>query len=390
MKIFDVITKSVKEQYRSFWILVLTVFMAPFFVGVYYLISESSNPSYDILIYNRDKGVTLNNRVINYGKDFISAAKSEILNPGEIPLNLLELTNPDSASILLKNRKADVLLIIPEGFSDSIDLGLRQHRPIPPEIEFQGDMTDFSYMISAIWGSELFRVYIENVSGFPSPFRIKESHIARDSGQNEFDLYMPGLFILSLVMLMFSASIAFVTEIENGTILRFRLSGLTTFEFISGVTIIQLAIGLLSIGITMGTAYLLGFRSNGPFWPATLVIGFSALSIIAFSVILAALTKSSNEILVVGNFPLFLFMFFTGAAFPLEGKALFSIGGYGLNLQGLMSPTHAVLALKKVMIFNSGFTEIIPELSSLFILTIIYFAIGSWLFKKKHMRIVGL
>ena len=108
---------------------------------------------------------------------------------------------------------------------------------------------------------------------------------------------------------------------------------------------------------------------------------------IAFSLILAAITKTVNEVLIVGNFPLFLFMFFTGAAFPMKGKELFSIAGYSLTLQGLMSPTHSVSALRKVLILDMGLKDILPEILALLFLTVLYFGIGVWAFQRRHMRI---
>jgi len=387
MRIIEVIRKTAKEQIRNFWVFALTIVMAPFFAGVYYLISESTKPSYDVLILNQDKGITIEGTNINHGKEFVKLCLNDSSLNNDFPLVLQEINNKDSALNLLKKKKADALIIIPVGFSDSLFLGIAQNRPIPPEIEFTGDMTDFNYMISAIWSSEFVRIYIESVSGFPSPYTLKETSISKTTGFTDFDMYMPGLFVLSVIMLMFTASIAFVTEIENSTILRFRLSGLSSFEFISGVTVIQLVIGVISVLLTLGTALLLGFSYNGSLWLSMGIVTITALSIIAFSVILAALTKSANEILVIGNFPLFLFMFFTGAVFPLEGKALFSIAGYGINFQGIMSPTHAVIAIKKIMFMNSGFGDIIPELTSILTLTIIYFAIGIWLFNRKHMKL---
>jgi len=65
----------------------------------------------------------------------------------------------------------------------------------------------------------------------------------------------------------------------------------------------------------------------------------------------------------------------------LEGKAIFTLADYPLNLQGLMSPTHAVSALKKVMLMNQGIADIGPELIFLVILVLLYFLFGIWLFK---------
>jgi ABC-2 type transport system permease protein len=111
------------------------------------------------------------------------------------------------------------------------------------------------------------------------------------------------------------------------------------------------------------------------------------LSIIAFSLIIAGFTKTVNEILVVGNFPLFLFMFFTGAAFPLQGKEIFFVAGYPVSLQGLMSPTHAISALKKTLVMDMGMGDIIPEILLIVFLTLLYFLVGVWLFRRRHMRV---
>jgi ABC-2 type transport system permease protein len=199
---------------------------------------------------------------------------------------------------------------------------------------------------------------------------------------------VPGLLILALIMLMFSATIALVVEVENKTILRLKLSRLNTFEFLSGVSFVQVLVGLASILLALAVAIGMGFQPSGSLGLMVLIAILTSISIIAFSLILAAICKTVNEVLIIGNFPLFLFMFFSGAAFPLEGKALFHIADYPISLQGLMSPTHAISALKKVLIMEMNMSDIIPEILSIIILTIFYFAIGVWAFRRRHMRIV--
>jgi ABC-2 type transport system permease protein len=113
----------------------------------------------------------------------------------------------------------------------------------------------------------------------------------------------------------------------------------------------------------------------------------TSVSIIALSLILAAFTKTATEVLIVGNFPLFLLMFFTGVAIPIHPQELFTIAGYPITLQGLMSPTHAVNAMNKTMIMNMSFVDILPEITALLILSIIYFMLGVWFFWRRHMRV---
>jgi len=153
------------------------------------------------------------------------------------------------------------------------------------------------------------------------------------------------------------------------------------------VSVVQIIVGLVSILLTLAVALSMGFDHSGSLGMLIFIALLTSISIIAFSLILAAVTKTVNEVLIVGNFPLFLFMFFTGAAFPIEGKSLFTIAGYSISLQGLMSPTHAISALKKVMIMEMSFSDIVPELISITLLTILYFTIGVWAFKRRHMRV---
>ena len=201
-------------------------------------------------------------------------------------------------------------------------------------------------------------------------------------------MMVPGLLILALIMLMFSATISIITEVENKTILRLKLSKLGSFNFLTGITVVQIFVGFISIFLTLFTASALGFEYKGSFWLFIFISVLTSISIIAFSLILAGVTKSANEVLTFGNFPLLLFMFFSGAAFPVSGKELFLFMGYSVNIQGLMSPTHAVAALKKVFIYNMGFTDILPEILMLLIITVIYFLIGLWIFNRRQMKVI--
>ena len=204
---------------------------------------------------------------------------------------------------------------------------------------------------------------------------------------NDFQMMVPGLLIVSLIMLMFTASIAFVSEVENKTIMRLKLSKITTLQFLAGNTIVQLILGVTSVILTLVIALMLGYQYSGSLLIMILIAGLTSLSIIAFSLIIAALTKTAGEVLVVGNFPMFLFMFFTGAAFPLKSAALFTIAGYPVNLQGLMTPTHAISALNKTLTMDMSFGSIIPEITAICILTLIYFIVGAIIFKKRHLKL---
>ena len=387
MKTFSIITKSLREQIRSYWMLLLTLSMGPFFIFVYFLIIESSQPLYTIQILNNDRGVTTEGQNINHGNSLTSFFKSTISDTSSIPFVVSEGINRENSLGLLKEKKADALIIIPGSFSNLLQQRTITDSSVIPKVEFVGDLTNTKYLIAAVWANEIINEYTLRITHKSRTVEVKETALGTSANINDFDMIVPGILIVSLIMLMFTGSIAFVSEVENKTILRLKLSKLTAFEFLGGISIVQLIVGIVSVLLTLLTAILLGFNYQGSLLIMTVIAVLTSLSIISFSLIIAAVTKSANEVLVVGNIPMFLFMFFTGAAFPLKSGALFTIAGYPVNIQGLLSPTHAISALNKTLIMDMNFSEIIPELVSIVLLTMLYFLIGGIIFRRRHLEL---
>lgn len=387
MKIINVITKSLKEQLRSYWVLLLSLSMGPFFIFVYFIITTSTKSDYKLLILNQDKGMLIDARHINHGYDLIEYFKNFKSGNQAIPLNVTVVENKTIAIENVKNKKADALIILDDSFSYTINKRRLNDSTAAPNVEFIGDLTNSNYLISAVWANEIFNEYALQVTHNKRIVEVKETALGKSGSVNDFDTLVPGILIVSLIMLMFTASIAFVSEIENKTIMRLKLSKLSAFDFLGGISVVQLLVGIVSVLLTLFTALALGFHYAGSIASLIFIASLTSLSLIAFSLIIAAFTKSANEVLVVGNFPMFLFMFFTGAAFPLKGDALFTIADYPVNIQGLLSPTHAISALNKTLIMNMDISCVIPEIISIIILTLLYFAIGGIIFKQRHLKL---
>jgi len=387
MKVIHIISKSLKEQIRSYWVLLLSLSMGPFFIFVYFLIMETTMPQYTILIANKDKGVIIDEQHVNYGNDLIKFFKRFSTDTTAIPLTVMEVADKTVGTENLKNKKADALIIIDDSFSQSILKRKAADTTSVVNIEFAGDLSNTNYLISAVWANEIVNEFALNATNNKRIVQLKETALGNSGTASSFDILVPGILIVSLIMLMFTASIAFVSEVENKTIIRLKLSKLRVVDFLAGISTVQLLVGIVSVLLTLLTAIMLGFKYEGSLLMMIFIAGLTSLSIIAFSLIIAALTKTAGEVLVVGNFPMFLFMFFTGAAFPLKSDALFTIAGYPVNIQGLMTPTHAISALNKTLIMNMDFSSIIPELISIIVLTIIYFVIGGMMFKQRHLKL---
>ncbi len=93
MKIISIIIKSLKEQIRSYWVLLLSLSMGPFFIFVYFLITETSKPQYNIMIVNNDKGVLMNGQHINHGNNLIAFFRSSKTDTVAIPLTVEKVSD---------------------------------------------------------------------------------------------------------------------------------------------------------------------------------------------------------------------------------------------------------------------------------------------------------
>jgi ABC-2 type transport system permease protein len=387
MKWYYVFIKSLKEQIRDYWILLIVVLLAPFFIFVYYLMIESENPHYDIVIVNKDNGISMPAFNMNLGDSLIAFLKQEALSYEDMILRFYVGDQREDAISRLRDEKIDVLLIVPENFTASL-VNYSQGSDEPATFELVGNITDMHYIIGAVWTEELFNQFLANSTGYEMPVRWIETQLGHSGERTNFELYVPGMLILAIIMMMFSASAAIVREPEIQTIKRLKLSNLSALEFLTGVSILQIIIAAFSVMLALLTAMGLGYRIiPGTLWYLVLISFLTSLSIIAFSLIFAAVCRSIKDVAIIGTFPMLLFMFFSGAAFPVGGGTLFSIGDFEFKINGILSATHSVNALNKVLVMDQSPVKTLPDVSTLVILTILYFIIGVWAFNRRHMKL---
>ena len=221
MKIISVIVKSLREQVRSYWVLLLTLSMGPFFILIYFLITETSKPQYNILISNHDKGIVIEGTMVAHGIDL----ENYFIRFGEvsasIPLKVAVVEDQQVATGMVKKKKADALIIINESFSYDLEKKRSDDTTAVPSVEFIGDLTDANYLITAIWANEILNEFSFSVTNTTRIITVKETALGSSAGINSFNMMVPGILKVSLIMLMFTASIAFVAEVENRTIMRY-------------------------------------------------------------------------------------------------------------------------------------------------------------------------
>ncbi len=389
-RLLSLFRKEATEAIRDWKLWSLTLSFAPFFVLVMYGYLGHAIPVYDIAVVNRDEGgVTPAGEPFRAGDEMVEAMRGMVSEEGDTLLRVRLAADEQAAESDLEARRADVVLVVPEGFSRAI-LAARAGEPVVPlPLRSRGDPANPDYLMAAVWTDMTTLVYVGAASGMVGPAYPQPETVTGHMSLTEFELYVPGLLVLALMMLMFTAAGALIREKDKGTIIRLRLSHLTVAEWLTAVSATQLLLGLLALALTYLTAAAVGYRAQGSLLVLLVVGGVTSISVMAFSVLVAAFLRTVFDLVTVGCFPFFILMFFSGGMMPLPGVPLFTVGDRTIQLNEILPTTHAVTALNRVLGYGAGLGDIAYELGAVVVLTVGFYALGSWLFTRRHMGDLG-
>jgi ABC-2 type transport system permease protein len=378
MKIIKIFWKSLKEQARDRSTMILSLSMGPFFVLLYWIMIPSGSTTFDVMVLNQDKDSS--------GADAIAVLESLTYSSGDPLLDVITVTDREDAETMLRDRDAEVLVVIPEDFSEILLAASMGNDDATSAITLVGDLTNPYYSIGAILASSAIDEYVQQVTSETRPITIDEIALGASGGRSEFDLYVPGMLIISVVMLVFIVSMTITYEVEAGTLRRLQLTRMKAFDLLTGVSLSTILLGIITVMLTFLVAMALGFESQGPIWAAIVVGAITAIAVVGVGLIVAAFSKTVSQAFIIANFPLIFFMFFSGAIYPLPRIRFFEVAGRVIGLYDVIPPTHAVVALNKILTLGAGLGDVLYEVVSLVLLSALYFAIGIWLFHRRHMR----
>ena len=381
MRLFNVFIKSMREQLRSYWMLLLTVSIAPVFVLVYWFITGGGTTTYKIMVINNDQP-----SVSSASEQIIENIRQLSYADGQPILKVIMSDDRAQAESGLKNREAAALIIFPQDFSSTLESAKETGSQASTRLTMVGDLTYPYYPLVSIMAYTAVDDFVKQELGQVSPVVLDEVALGASSARTEFEMYVPALLILAVVMMIFQVAMTVAREVEGGTLKRLQMTNMTSFDLLGGISLTQVLIGVIAVIITFLTASLLGFRSQGPLWVAILVGTLTSFSIIGVGLIIACIARTVSEAFIYSNFPLVLLMFFTGAVFPIPVIPLFTIGSRTIGLFDGLPPTHAVVALNKVLTLGAGFKDILYEVTALTVLSLLYFVIGVWLFQKTRLH----
>jgi len=387
MRLAALFKKTMTENLRDWKILILTLTFSPFFVMLMHFYLGSAAKTFKVAVINHDRGATDRSGAhFEAGQALVSEMK-KVKNPdGTDILEVSSESTMSTARARLADKAVDLVVEIPDNFS-KILVDYKEGRTPPPAIiKTYGDPANAKYILAAASSDFLAYQYGAAITGQKGPLDIQAETIEEGKSLNDFELYVPSLLGLALMMLMFTAAASIIKEKDKGTLVRLQMSKMRVYEFLSAISLSQILIGLLALGLTLLTAWGFGYRTNGSLVAVMAVGLLSSLAVIAISLLVAAFLRTIFDLLTIGCFPFFILMFFSGGMIPLPPLKLLTVGGRPLNINDILPTTHTISALGKVLNFGAGLGDLKFEIAAIAVLTALYFAAGMWLFNRRHLE----
>ncbi len=192
------------------------------------------------------------------------------------------------------------------------------------------------------------------------------------------DWVVPGVLAMNMMFsALYGVGYVVVRYRKNGVLKRLRATPLTAFEFLTAQVASRLWLLLaVTAFVYVGTDLFLGFPMYGAYFDLLLVATLGAISMISLGLVIAS--RLASEELAEGllNLISWPMIFLSGVWFSLEGAHP------ALQQFALIFPlTHLIDAARAIMIDGAGLVEVAPQLVVLTVMSAVFLAIGSYLFR---------
>lgn len=358
--------KDLIEFKRSRIGLVFSILFPVMIIAMFgYMFPSSANMVHDVQVglVSEDSGP--------YGGNVTSMLRSFYSN--STAFNLIDVSSVDQAEAKIMSGEIKGAVVIPQNFSESIQLG-KQAKVIiltdPSNPALSAAVTQaFSSAVRVISDQLAKQIISSGMPGASPEFILQPISPVTETivpgGENYFDFIAPGFIAMSTMMSGLTAvGAAIARERETGTLDGFLMCPISRASIIMGKTISQTTRNLIQGFIIICLAVLLfGVHIRGNPLLIVFILVLGTLSFLGLGILATAVAKEQESAQLILGLLQFPMMFLCGVLFPVEQMPV------PLQVVSRFLPlTYAVTALRKVMILGVGISGIALELIVLVIL----------------------
>lgn len=189
---------------------------------------------------------------------------------------------------------------------------------------------------------------------------------------------VPGILAMNLTFSsLWGVGWVIVRYRKNGVLRRLKATPLRPFEFLTAQVFSRLLVVMsASLIIYAGAWLILDFPMRGSYVALLLLYLTGALCLISFGLIVSARLRTEEVADGVLNLISWPMLLLSGAWFSLEGAS-----DAARFLAQLLPLTHLVEGARQVMIDGAGVAGILPQVTLLALLALLFLSIAAWLFR---------
>jgi ABC-2 type transport system permease protein len=210
--------------------------------------------------------------------------------------------------------------------------------------------------------------------------------ISTSTASNEttvFTYLVPGLIVYGILNLLPQVIYMVTSEVRNKSTFRYFTSKIKAWQIILGHLLSQSIIAFIQTIILIITVLIFGYSTTPNAILLALLISIPTnLFTVGMGLVIASSFKNDNLAANIGSLVSIILGFLSGAFLAFPVVKLFG----NVTLTQLIPSTYAAEAFRKVLQYNKGFADIIPELSVLTISSIILIVIGSWAYSNFQLK----
>jgi len=192
------------------------------------------------------------------------------------------------------------------------------------------------------------------------------------------DWLLPGVLAMNIMFsALFGVGYVIVRYRKNGVLKRLKATPVTAGEFLLAQVISRLGLVMaISVIVFIGTSLTLDIPMYGSYLNLLLIFLLGSISMISIGLLIAARTASEEFAGGVLNLISWPMMFLSGVWFSLEG-----IHPFFQKIALIFPLTHLISGARAIMLDGAGFLEVLPDLITLTVMSVVLLAIGAYTFR---------
>ncbi len=289
----------------------------------------------------------------------------------------------------LLNGGLHALVIIPEGFGDSIEsywvspLDGSTWDNTTVELYLDSGSMIASSAVPPMVQQVLFTtIYGAQAGSMELPIEIGSPSLIYVSDLTQWDFMAPGIFAFAAIFMIMTVSQSLTVERENGLLNRMGTTPVTSSEFIAAKTLAYMIVGVLQVSLVFAGSFAIGYQPNttasGLLFAFLIVVVFT-LTCVGMGLITAVISKTADIATGVGFIFIMPQMFF-GTFMPL--------GGLSEVLGTFMPSNYVTHALTTLFLRGApvGTMSVWIDLVVVAVIGIAMLAIGALLFGRQSAK----